>query len=177
MLLLLDLVWTFKLSIQHRQTFLLFRCAMASMLSGRTHQSWSEGEVWGGEGCWFRIRSPFPRKSGIPHFFHRFTQSRFLFFVFFGKQINVRCRFALSIDILNYTLVWRSGGKAERKKPSNLGPSSALGEKEKKSASGEAGLGKGKGGVFSPSPGHRWAPFARRYVSYLTPFFTFFPHC
>ena len=128
----------------------------------------------GGEGCWSCILI----HSVILHFFRRFPESRFLFLLFFfGEQISVRCIFALSIDILNYTLVWRSGGKAERKKPSNLGPSSALGEKEKKSASGEAGLGKGKGGVFSPSSDHRSAPFARRYVSYLTPFFTFFPHC
>ena len=28
--------------------------------------------------------------------------------------------------------------------------------------------------AFSPSPGHRWARFARRYFS---PFFAFFPHC
>ena len=37
----------------------------------------------------------------------------FVFAIFFGKQINVRCRLALSIDILKYTLVLRSGGKAE----------------------------------------------------------------
>ena len=28
-----------------------------------------------------------------------------------------------------------------------------------------------------PSPDHRWARFARRQFSYLTPFFDFFPHC
>ena len=45
--------------------------------------------------------------------FVAFPNPVFCFCYFFGKQINVRCRFALSIDILNYTLVLRSGGKAE----------------------------------------------------------------
>ena len=31
--------------------------------------------------------------------------------------------------------------------------------------------------AFPPSPGHRWARFARQHFSYLTPFFAFFPHC
>ena len=30
---------------------------------------------------------------------------------------------------------------------------------------------------YSPFLGHRWARFARRFISYLTPFFAFFPHC
>ena len=28
-----------------------------------------------------------------------------------------------------------------------------------------------------PFPAHRWARFARRFISYLTPFFAFFPYC
>ena len=50
----------------------------------------------------------------------------------------------------------------------SLGPGSALGEKGKNRRS----LGRGKGG-----PDIRWARFAHRYFSYLTPFFSFFPHC
>ena len=38
-------------------------------------------------------------------FFIAFPNPFFLFSLYFGKQINVRCRFALSIDILNYTSV------------------------------------------------------------------------
>ena len=35
-----------------------------------------------------------------------------------------------------------------------------------------------KGGAsLSPSPGHPSAHFLRRYFSFLTPFFAFFPHC
>ena len=30
---------------------------------------------------------------------------------------------------------------------------------------------------FSPSPGHHQARFACQYFSYLTPFFSFSPHC
>ena len=48
----------------------------------------------------------------------------------------------------------------------SLGPRSALGEKGKNRRS----LGRGKGG-----PVFRWARFAHRYFSYLTPFFAFFP--
>ena len=33
------------------------------------------------------------------------------------------------------------------------------------------------GAALSPSPGHRSARFFRRYFSYLTPFYAFFPHC
>ena len=33
------------------------------------------------------------------------------------------------------------------------------------------------GAALSPSPGERSAGFFRRYFSYLTPFFAFFPHC
>ena len=31
--------------------------------------------------------------------------------------------------------------------------------------------------ALSPSPDDRWARFARRYFSYLAPFFAFFHHC
>ena len=31
--------------------------------------------------------------------------------------------------------------------------------------------------ALSPFPDHRWARFARRYFSHLTPFFAFFHHC
>ena len=30
---------------------------------------------------------------------------------------------------------------------------------------------------YSPFPGHQWARFAYRFISFLTPFFAFFPHC
>ena len=33
------------------------------------------------------------------------------------------------------------------------------------------------GAALSPSPGHRSARLLRRYFSYLTPLFAFFPHC
>ena len=33
------------------------------------------------------------------------------------------------------------------------------------------------GAALFPSPGHPTARFFRRYFSYLTPFFAFFPHC
>ena len=33
------------------------------------------------------------------------------------------------------------------------------------------------GAALSPSSGHPSARFFRRYFSYLTPFFAFFPHC
>ena len=67
--------WTFKLNIQHRQTFLLFRCVMTSIWMGERsiklclHHSWSGGGG-GGEGLdfWSLIPSPFPRKSCIQNF-------------------------------------------------------------------------------------------------------------
>ena len=49
-------------------------------------------------------------------------------------------------------------------KSNSLGPYFALGEKRKKSL------------ATFPSPDYRWARFARRCFSYLTPFFLF-PHC
>ena len=50
----------------------------------------------------------------------------------------------------------------------SLGPGSALGAKGKYRRS----LGRGKGGLD-----FRRARFAHRYLSSLTPFFAFFPHC
>ena len=72
----------------------------------------------------------------------------------------------------------------------SLGPGSASGGRgEKKLAWAKSKIGqqseprgsllRGKGGggsaTLSPSPGNRSAPFARRYFSYLTPFFAFPP--
>ena len=63
------------------------------------------------------------------------------------------------------------------------------GKKEKKISVGEKKIGEGtdpsrevdwegeRVAAFTPSPGHRWAHFARRYFSYLTSFFASFPHC
>ena len=56
-----------------------------------------------------------------------------------------------------------------------------VGKKEKKigeRSEPRGSLRRGKcGAALSPSPGHRSARFFRRYFSYLTPFFAFFPHC
>ena len=69
---------------------------------------------------------------------------------------------------------------------SSLGPGSALGEKEKNQPWRKKKIEKKSRAVvwegervatFPPSPGHRWARFARQHFSYLTPFFAFFPHC
>ena len=69
------------------------------------HQSWSGGEGWGGlADPAFALFSHENLASRT--FFIAFPNPVFCFvFFFFGKQINVRYRFALSIDILNYTLV------------------------------------------------------------------------
>ena len=77
---------------------------------------WKWG-VWVGRGCWFRIVSPFPRKSRIPHYFIAFPNPFFFENTrvkkvwLLQKRISVRCRLTLSIYVLNYTLVWWSGGK------------------------------------------------------------------
>ena len=56
-----------------------------------------------------------------------------------------------------------------------------VGKKEKKigeRSEPRGSLRRGKcGAALSPSPGHRSARFFRRYFSYLTPFFAFFPYC
>ena len=57
---------------------------------------------------WSRIPASFSPESRIPHFFHRYPESRFFFpkntfknDLFLQKVINLRCRLALSIDILH----------------------------------------------------------------------------
>ena len=63
----------------------------------------------------------------------------------------------------------------------SLGSGFTLGEKGKKIGEWREPRGTlgrtGKGAALSPSPGHHWARFVRRYFSCLTPFFAFFPHC
>ena len=48
---------------------------------------------------------------------------------------------------------------------------------ERQSKKGWWGGGWKCGAALSPSPGHPSARFFRRYFSYLTPFYAFFPHC
>jgi len=80
--------------------------------------------------------------------------------------------YTISITVaLDQTPHWRKMGKKI-----------SVGEKKKKigeRSEPRGSLGRGKGGALSPSPGHRWARFAGRYFSYLTParFCTFFSHC
>ena len=80
---------------------------MASMLNGRTLNVtlFTSVMVWrGGVGRGADPAFLFILSSCT--FFVAFPNPVFGFcFFFFGEQISVRCRFALSIDILNYTLV------------------------------------------------------------------------
>ena len=88
------------------------------------HNSWSGGG--GGGDFWSRIPSSFPRKSCIPHFFHRFPESRFLFSKI-HKLKKSRCKLKANkckmyVDWPFRLIFWiipvydKAEGKQERKK-------------------------------------------------------------
>ena len=108
---LLDLVWTSKFSIQHRQTFLWFRCAMASILNERT----------------LNYTRPVFTKIPPPTLFSSLSRIPLLSRKYRSKKSPVaananRCRLAVSIELYLSVMKWRENrsGRNEEGRVSSL---------------------------------------------------------